>query len=57
MAYMTVDLISPVIQEWMGLNKIRNTIVKHWPKKTINGFEVFDKLYIANNGHLIWPTR
>lgn len=48
--YIIHDRLTPHIQEYTHALRIKNTILRYWPTKVINGVKVMGKLFIYNNG-------
>lgn len=59
--YLKMDLFSPRLGEYLLNTKAKNRVLNHWPRKTVNinaqNIEVFDKLFIYNNGVLDTPNH
>lgn len=51
--YLTVDLASPIIGEYLLNSKAKRIVLNHWNRTTINGTEVFDRLYLYQNGSVV----
>ena len=50
MSYVRRDPVGPAITKFMYNKKFRNGILRYWPKKEIDGVEVFDRLYLWIKG-------
>ena len=44
--FMEIDLGTPIRQGYLRNLKVKNTVLKYWPTKLVNGITVFDKLYM-----------
>lgn len=51
--YIEQDFVGPATLELQAQRKYKNRILKHWPRKTVNGSIVFDVLYLYADGHVI----
>lgn len=49
--FMEIDLVTPIRQGYLRNLKVKNTVLKYWPTKLVDGIEVFDKLYMWQ-GHV-----
>ena len=47
---MEIDLGTPLRQSYVRNLKVKNTVLKYWPTKTVDGVEVFDKMYMWQGG-------
>lgn len=43
--YLEIDLFTPKKNLFLRNTKIKNIVLNHWPRKTVDGIEVFDKMY------------
>lgn len=48
--YIDVDLQTPTVMTWVNNKKLRNRIVDYWPRTTVVGVTVMDKLYLYRLG-------
>lgn len=44
--YIDIDLEAPLLASYIRNSKVRNTLLNNWPTTTVDGHEVFSKLYI-----------
>jgi hypothetical protein len=54
--YVIEDRIGPTIGTFVNNSKVRNTIFRHWPQTTVNGVEVFARLFVYNGGVVDTPA-
>lgn len=50
--YLTMDLFTPRMGEYLLNSKAKNRVLNHWMRKLEGGEEVFDKLYLYNGSVL-----
>lgn len=43
-----MDLFSPRLGEYVLNEKAKNRVLRHWAKTTVNGFQVFSRMYLYN---------
>jgi len=48
--FMEIDLGTPLRQSYVRNLKIKNTVLKYWPTKLVDGIEVFDRMYMWHGG-------
>jgi len=47
---MEIDLGTPIQQSYVRNLKVKNTVLRYWPTKLVDGVEVFDKMYMWQGG-------
>lgn len=46
--YIEQDFVGPATLDLQANRRMKNRILKHWPRTTVDGVEIFDKLYLYN---------
>jgi len=49
--YLTFDLVTPVLGEWVNAMSFKRKMLYNWPTTTVEGHEVFDKLLVWDKWH------
>lgn len=46
--YLEIDLYTPIHNAYLVNKKVKNLILRHWPRKVVNSVEVFDRFTFYN---------